>query len=71
MKRVWPSTEKIEETRSFHMEEQARVALAAYYEQFGRVRTLELLDELRREVLAKPLQPSGLSRRVLTRLLRA
>jgi len=68
MKRVWPLTEKIEQTRSFHMEEHARVALAAYCERFGRVRTLELLDELRQEVLAKPLQPRGLSRRVLTLL---
>ena len=57
MKRVWPATAKIEEARSFQMEEQARIDLAAYCEQFGRVRTLELLDELRQEVLAKPLRP--------------
>jgi hypothetical protein len=50
------------------MEEQARIALAAYCEQFGRVRTLELLGELRHEVLAEPPRPLSLSRRLLTRL---
>jgi hypothetical protein len=68
MKRVWPLTEKIEENQSFNMEEQARIALAAYCERFGRVRTLELLDELRQEVLAMPLRPLSLGRRLLTRL---
>lgn len=57
MKCVWPLTAKIEDTQSFDMEEQARIALATYCERFGRFRTLELLDELRREVLAKPLRP--------------
>lgn len=71
MKRVWPLIEKIEQARSFHLEEQARIALATYYERFGRVRTLELLIELRQEVSAKPLQPHGLSRRVWTSLRRA
>jgi len=66
---VWPLfATKIEQSRSFHMEEQARIALAAYCEQFGRVRTLELLGELRHEVLAEPPRPLSLSRRLLTRL---
>lgn len=65
---MWPLTAKTEPNRSFQMEEQARIALAAYCEEFGRVRTLELLDELRQEVLAKPLRPLSLGRRLLTRL---
>lgn len=55
-KRVVPLPGK-SEAESFHMEEQVRVVLAGYCEELGRIRTLELLEELRQEVLSTPLRP--------------